>query len=351
MKVESTNEVPMTPRVELPTVSPAAKPEPGQGIDDLFLHFSQEVESSSRTLDKRKIGVRVPPVQALAQLYEQLGHPAQESFAAVVRRIRQKLLTQPSIDTLLELTGGDPARTFVVLKAVCGQAEADVRNSEADLARDAIAKLEIRFKGEIQAGLNIAMALHKKSGDPEELQALRALYYASVVTRQSLATMMHALLGIYSDDRFAHGLKMMSSALTADIAAHVSSVPTAMLRTLLTGLGKCGALSGVLCSCRELIQNLAIEMHAVSLLRRMLGYADTGIVTNEVMRLAEDMGGSTSKLVSLNALYKLFQKLPEALWPDSKSRQEALHNFLLVMDELARLEGIRPGFPNSTILA
>ena len=155
----------------------------------------------------------------------------------------------------------------------------------------------------------------------------------------------------YSDDRFAHGLKMMSSALTADIAAHVSSVPTAMLRTLLTGLGKCGALSGVLCSCRELIQNLAIEMHAVSLLRRMLGYADTGIVTNEVMRLAEDMGGSTSKLVSLNALYKLFQKLPEALWPDSKSRQEALHNFLLVMDELARLERIRPGFPNSTILA
>lgn len=130
MKVESTNEVPMTPRVELPTASPAAKPEPGQGVDDLSLHFSQEVESSSRTLDKRVIDVRVPPVQVLAQLYEQLGHPAQESFAAVVRRIRQKLLTQPSIDTLLELTGGDPARTFVVLKAVCGQAEADVRNSK-----------------------------------------------------------------------------------------------------------------------------------------------------------------------------------------------------------------------------
>ncbi|WP_073523861.1 TyeA family type III secretion system gatekeeper subunit [Pseudomonas fluorescens] len=351
MKVESTNEVPMTPRVELPTASLAAKPEPGQGIDDLYLHFGREVESSSRTLDKRKIGVRVPPVQAFSQLYEQLGHPAQESFAAAARRIRLQLLMQPSIDQLVEATGGDPARTFVVLKAVCEQAESDVRNSEADLARDAIAKLEIRFKGQIQAGLNIAMALHKAGGDPEERQALRTLYYASVVTRQSLATMMHALLGIYGDDRFAHGLNTMSSALTADIAAHVSSVPTAMLRTLLVGLRSCGALSGVLCSCRELVQNLAIELHAVSLLQRLLGYANTGIVTNEIMRLAEDMGTCTSKLVSLNALYKLFQKLPEALWPDSKSRQEALHNFLLVMDELARLEGIRPGFPNPTILA
>ena len=92
MKVESTNEVPMTPRVELPTASPAAKPEPGQGVDDLSLHFSQEVESSSRTLDKRVIDVRVPPVQVLAQLYEQLGHPAQESFAAVTHATQHRYI-------------------------------------------------------------------------------------------------------------------------------------------------------------------------------------------------------------------------------------------------------------------
>lgn len=226
-----------------------------------------------------------------------------------------------------------------------------MRSSEADLARDAIAKLEVRFKGQIQAGLNIAMALQTAGGDPQERQALRALYYASVVTRQSLATMMQALLGVYGDDRFAHGLNVMSSALTADIAAHVSSVPTAMLRTLLVGLRSCSALSGVLCSCRELVQNLATELHAVSLLQRLLGYTSTGIVTNEVMRLAEDMGAGTTTLVALNALYPLFLKLPLALWPDSQSRQEALHNFLLVMDELARLEGISPGFPNSSILA
>ncbi|MBJ2244754.1 type III secretion system gatekeeper subunit SctW [Pseudomonas haemolytica] len=351
MKVESANEVLTPPRLEPSTVNPVVKPEPGKGIDDLFLHFSQEVESSSRTLDKRKIGVRVPPVQAFAQLYEQLGHPAQESFAAVARRVRLQLLTQPSVEKLLESTGGDPARTFVVLKSVLEQADAEVRKSEANLARDAIAKLEIRFKGEIQAGLNIAVALQKAGGDPQERQALRALYYASVVTRQSLATMMQALLGVYGDDRFAHGLGVMSSALTADIAAHASSVPTAMLRTLLVGLRSCGALSGVLCSCRDLTQKLAIDLHAVSLLQRLLGYASTGIASNEVMRLAEDMGDNTPTLVSLNMLYPVFQCLPLALWPDSRSRQEALHNFLLVMDELARLEGRNPRFPDSSILA
>lgn len=350
MKVESTHEVPTPPRLELNTVSPVAKPEPSKGIDDLFLQFSQEVEPNSRTLDKRKLGVRVPPVQAFAQLYEQLGHPAQESFSAVSRRIRMQLLAQPSVEKLLESTGGDPARTFVVLKGVLEQAEAEARKSEAALARDAMAKLEVRFKGQIQAGLNIAVALQKAGGDPEERQALRALYYASVVTRQSLASMMQALLGVYGDDRFAHGLNVMSSALTADIASHVSSLPTAMLRTLLVGLRSCGALSAVLRNCRDLTQNLAIELHAVSLLQRLLGYASTGIASNEVMRLAEDMGGSASTLVSLNMLYPLFQSLPLALWPDNRSRQEALHSFLLVMDELARQEGKNPRFPGASIL-
>ena len=60
---------------------------------------------------------------------------------------------------LLDLADGDPARTFVVLKYVAAQADTEVRPSEAGLARDAIARLEARFKGQIQAGLNIAAAL------------------------------------------------------------------------------------------------------------------------------------------------------------------------------------------------
>lgn len=339
MKVESPNDVHSVQRLDPITVTPASTPAPAK-VDELVQLFSQEVELNSRALAQRSMGIRVPPTEHLAQLYDQLGHPAQASLAAVSRRIRMQLLQHPKVDTLLGLTGGDPALAFVVLKHVAAQADAEVRPSEAALARDAIAKLEIRFKGEIQAGLNIAATLQAASVDPQERQALRALYYASVVTRQSLATMMQALLGVYGSEQFGAGLKVMRKALTDDIAAQVSSVPTALLRTLLLGLQSCGQLSGVLASCQTLIRRLGVEHDPVNLLQRLLGYASSGIAPSEVLRLGEDVAGSTAprRLVALNALYPLVQQLPVPLWSDSRVRQEALHLFLVVMDELTQIE-------------
>lgn len=340
MKVESTNDVQTIPRLDQPAVIHAATPLEARGVDELAHVFSQEVAFNNLALSQRTLGVRVPPTEQLAQLYDQLGHPAQATLASISRRIRLQLLQRPSIDKLLELTGGDPARTFVVLKHVAAQADTEVRASEAALARDALARLEVRFKGQIHAGLNIAMALQAASGDPQERQALRALYYASVVTRQSLSTMMQALLGLYGAEQFSVGIRLMRGALADDIAAQVPSVPTALLRTLMLGLQSCGQLSGLLSNCQALIQRLRIEHDAVSLLQRLLGYASTGIAAAEVQLLADDLGRNAPPrhLVSLNAIYPVVQQLPQALWLDGRARQEALNSFLLVMDELARIE-------------
>ncbi len=338
MKVESINDVHSIQRLDQPTVAVAPTPTPK--IDEVAHIFSQEVEANNRVLTQRSLGVRVPPTEQLAQLYEQLGHPAQTTLSTISRQIRMQLLQLPTVDKLMDLTGGDPARAFVVLKHVAAQADSEVRPSEAALARDAIAKLEVRFQGEIQAGLNIAVALQAAGVDPQERQALRVLYYSSVVTRQSLATMMQALLGVYGGGEFSKGLNVMSKALADDIAAHVSSVPSALLRTLLLGLQSCGQLNAVLTNCNGVIQRLHIEQDAVGLLQRMLGYAGSGIAAAEVLRLTEDLGGRASprNLTILNALYPLIQTLPQAVWPDSRMRQDALHAFLVVMDELARIE-------------
>lgn len=375
MKVESANEMQPIRHLDQPGVTSVAKTEPAK-VDELAHLFMQEVSANNRTLNQRSLASPVPPAGQLAQLYDQLGHPAQTSLQAISLRIRTLLLQRPSVDKLLELTGGDPARAFVVLKHVADQADqadlpelpdspdtqvssaktaqanAAVRASEAALARDAITKLQARYKGEIQAGLNIAMALQAGGVDPQERQALRTLYYASVVKRQSLAMMMQALLGAYGREKFSAGLKVMRKALADDIAANVSSIPTPQLRTLMLGLQSCGQLNGALANCEALIERLSIEEDAVDLLQRMLGYASSGIAAAEVTRLSEDMGGGTSQrpLVTLNALYPLIQQLPLALWPDARVRQEALHFFLVVMDELARTEsgpaGVAGGLRN-----
>ncbi|WP_348748614.1 TyeA family type III secretion system gatekeeper subunit [Pseudomonas rhodesiae] len=338
MKVESKNDVQAPQRLDQPVLNPASVATPAKAADDLSFLFSQEVDANSRPLGERKMGLYIPPVEHMVQLYDQLGHPAQATMASIARRIRMQLLQKSTVEQLLELTGRDPARTFVVLKYVAALADSESRPAEAALARDAIARLEIRFKGEIQAGLNIASALQAAGIDPQERQALRTLYYASVVARQSLATMMQALLGVYGGERFHDGLKIMRKALADDIAALVSSSPTAVLRTLLLGLQSCGQLSGVLAGCRTLIERLGLRHDAVDLLQRLLGYAGSGIGTSEFLRLGNDLGGGVTlqQLVALNALYPLLQQIPLALWPDSQTRHETLHVLLVVIGELDR---------------
>ena len=338
MKVESRNDVQTVQSSDQPVINTGSVPAPAKGVDELAHLFNQEVELNKLPLAHRQMGVRVPAAEKLAELYDQLGHPAQASMAAVSRRLRMHLLQSASVEKLLDIAGGDPARAFVVLKHLANEADTEIRKSEAALARSAIAKLEARFKGQIQAGLNIAVALQAACADAEERQALRALYYASVVTRQSLATMMQALLGVYGGDRFQDGLTVMRKALADDIAALVSSMPTPMLRTLLVGLRSCGQLSAVLAGCVACKQRLCMEDEAVTLLQRLLGYAGGGIASAEALRLASELGGGPTQqqLVCLNALYPLFQQLPLAVWPDSRARQEALHVLLVVLDELHR---------------
>ncbi|QLG91329.1 type III secretion system gatekeeper subunit SctW [Pseudomonas yamanorum] len=355
MKVDPHFDVQKNQRLDQPVpartdTEPVSRTTTGSAADDLAALFSQEVDLNSKGLSRRQLGTRVTPVEQLSQLYEQLGHPAQATLATMVRNVRVQLLLKPNQEKLLELTGNDPARAYVVLKAVAAEAQTYVRTAEAALARDALAKLEIRFKPHIQAGLNIALALQAGSDDPELRQAVRSLYYASVVTRQSLSAMMHALLGLFGGQDFHQGLKLMRRALADDIAAHAPSVPSAQLRTLLLGLRSCGQLGSVLSDCRQLIERLvalhpAVDRDAVALVQRFLGYASTGIASAEVQRLGRELGGDDSlgQLISLNAIYPLLKSLPMALWRDSKGHQEALHNVKLVMDEYTLIErGTRP---------
>ncbi|NIL20231.1 type III secretion system gatekeeper subunit SctW [Pseudomonas sp. AN3A02] len=319
--------------------------------DDLGSLFNQEVELNSRALGRRQIGLRVMPVEQLAQLYEQLGHPAQATLATVARNVRVQLLVNSSVEKFLEITGNDPARAYVVLQQVAAQADAEVRSNEAKLAREALVKLEMRFKPQIQAGLNTALALQASSDDPQLRQAVRGVYYASVVTRQSLATMLQALLGLFGGDDFGLGLKLMRRALADDIAALTPSIASAKLLTLLVGLRGCDQLGGILCNCRDLIERLAltypdVTRDAVALLQRLLAYSNTGIAAAEIQRLANELGGADvlNQVISLNSVYPVLKSLPLAVWRDTRGREECLNSFLLVMDEYARTErGARQG--------
>lgn len=324
-------------------------------MEEVGMLFSQQVERTSKSLEQRQFSasrthLRVQQVQGIEQLellYEQLGHPGQKSLVQLVLQARMQLAQQPTLDDLLASTGGDPARAHVVLQYAAAQADAEGRKQEADRARAYQAQLNEAFYEQIQAAHNIARVLCAATDDAGLRQAVRELYYASVVLRQSLASMMQGLLGMFGDADFSSGLDMMRKALADDVASPLSSIPAGKLRTLLLGLQTCGQLSSVLQQCRDLIYRLmpthpSLEHDAVTLLQRLLGYASSGIAPNEINRLGQELGGDdpTAQLVSLNVLYPVLQRLPQALWPDDKVREEALYFFVRIMNERTRIEGL-----------
>jgi len=81
---------------------------------------------------------------------------------------------------------------------------------------------------------------------------------------------------------------------------------------------------------------LAIEHDPVGLLQRLLAYAGSGIESEEMLRLANDLGGASflRQLAVLKELYPVFQGMPLAWWSESDLRTQALARFVLVMDGL-----------------
>lgn len=345
------------PNLEVQTPAPLNQPAPARiegGLpvpinapvaDDLSVLFTQEVEFNGRALGQRQLGLRAPAAEQLTQLYDQLGHPAQTTMATVARNVRVQLLVGAKVGKLMDITGNDPARAYVVLKHVALQADAEGRTAEASLARSSLVDLEAHYKPQIQAGLNTALALQAGSDDPQLRQAVRSLYYTSVVTTQSLATIMQSLLGLFGGGDFESGLKLIRRALADDIAAQTSSVDRGQLRTLLLGLNDCSRLSGVLARCKDLIGKFLLlypelPLDAVGLLQRLLGYAASGLAPHEIKHLARDLGGDqwAHQLQSLSTFFPELNALPLAWWCDARRREEALNSYKQVLLEYATQE-------------
>ena len=335
--------------VQMQTLQASAQ----SAAEEVGMLFSQKVESSSKELSQKKLRTldtqvqKIQGIQQLNELYERLGHPGQVSLGQLARQVRLELMTKPGVESLLALTGDDPARTSVVLQYVTTQARTQGLERETVLAQGAQALLQARYPRQIQAGLNIALALQTAAGDAALRQAVRTLYYSSVVLKQSLVNITQALLGLFGEEGVNDGLRMMGCALADDIAAHRPSVSTIKLRTLLIGLQGCTQLSSILHSCRLFIERLSsrerqAELSAVALLQRLLGYASTGIDSEEVQSLSRELGGESlsSQLVLLNQVYPLIQRLPLTLWDAPNSRQDALQSFLSLMGEHTQAEGI-----------
>ena len=110
--------------------------------------FSHHVERNTKALSQRRIRnarsevgqVRVETREQLEEWYDQLGHPGKQSLGAMAAQAGVLLSGQPVLEELVQSTGGDPARTDLILKQAVtpdeGERTALIEEIQAKVAED-----------------------------------------------------------------------------------------------------------------------------------------------------------------------------------------------------------------------
>ncbi|AMG56672.1 type III secretion system gatekeeper subunit SctW [Pantoea vagans] len=326
-------------------------------MEEVSMTFAEHVERKSKALNQRKVvaqpGSRamqhIERIEKLDELMKLLEHPQHAQLETLNQKMQALLSRSPSphLDVLLDAAGDDPVRCDVMLRHTMLQAQL-TQNTE--LAARALQSLELLHKekgAEVSAGLNTASAIATFSTDPKQKQAMRQLYYKTIVHLQSGHAMLDALLNSVGSVHFRQGLRTLQRALSDDIAAHSSSIPRGALQKIIASLQDAGNISQTLTASKILLARLAgklpdISFSPLELTRRLLNLSGNGAYLRDLQNLSRDVAGQHPhhQVLFLSGLVPLVYHLPLGLWRDekSKNRQMALNLLRTVISEYAAHE-------------
>lgn len=313
-------------------------------MEEVSMTFAEQMERKSKLLNQRRVisqpgsrlRLQIERIEKLDELLQLLDHPHQERLETQTQRMRALLLgnVSPGLDELLQAAGDDPTRCDVLLRHVLQHAQ---HTQNSDLENHALYGLELLHKEkgpEVCAGLNTASAIAGFSTDPEQKQAIRQLYYQTIVHLQSGNAMLDELLGKFGVVNFTQGLRTLQRALTDDIAARSTSIPRRALQKILSSLQDASNISQTLTTSKQLLERLAsklpaVNLNAMDLTRRLLNLSGNGAYLRDLQDLAQDVSGQQPQhqLLFFSGLVPLVQNLPQGLWKDDqvKNRQMALN--------------------------
>ena len=344
-----------------PAATSAAARQPASPLEDsmeeVSMTFAEQVERKSKALNQRRVVAQpasramqhIERIEKLNELLRLLDHPQHARLEALNQKMQTLLLQHlsPDLGTLLQAAGDDAARCDVLLRHTLLQAQ-HTRNSElATRATQWLQQLHQEKGAEVSAGINTASAIASFTTNPAQKQAMRQLYYQTIVHLQSGHAMLDALLNHVDSVHFTQGLRTLQRALADDIAARHSSIAPRALQKILSSLQDAGNLSQTLSASKILLQRLAarlpdVHFSPLELTRRLLNLSGNGVYLRDLQNLSRDVAGQhpPHQLLFLSGLLPLVAQLPLSLWRDdkSKNRQMALNLLRTAIGEYAATE-------------
>lgn len=309
-------------------------------MEEIGAAFSEKMERKQKAQERRN-ALRnqlrgkhaLSKVGELNELFSLLDGGDEQHALEQMEWLRNALRQNPppDSDTLLEKTGGDPARTALLLRMLGEQAEDEGDGELAARAGAQLEKLEQTHGQTIRAGNNTASAIAGYTSDPQRKQSLRNLYYDGIVHQQSAPMMLDMLLELIGSRHLLPTLRTLQRALADDIAALAPSISVITLGRIHRGLRDAAGISQTLSDSNTFLQRMrsklpAVAMNGLTLARRMLQISHNGAYQSDFTGLAEEIVGQSKQHLPLffSSLFPLLHGVPASLWPAQENRNNAL---------------------------
>lgn len=323
-------------------------------MEEIGAMFSEKMERKQKAQQRRN-ALRnqlrgkhaISKVGELNQLFELLDGGDEQQALEQMEWLRNALrqTPPPDSDTLLDHTGGDPARTALLLRMLGQQAEETGDGELAALAGAQLDKLQKSHGHTIRAGNNTAAAIAGYTSDPQRKQSLRNLYYDSIVHQQSAMMMLDMLLELIDSRNLLPTLRTLQRALADDIAALAPSISVNTLGRIHRGLRDAARISQTLTESSLFLQRMqsklpAVAMNALTLARRVLHISHNGAYQSDFTQLSQEIVGEHKQHLPLffSALFPLVHGLPASLWPEPDNRINALKLLRGMISDVAKTE-------------
>ncbi|WP_213989496.1 TyeA family type III secretion system gatekeeper subunit [Sodalis sp. dw_96] len=338
-------------------------------LEEIGAMFSEKVEGHAKSLGRSQLQRgswrgrgAVEKIEHLSELYQLLESQQQARLEAQLSAIRSALQRSSSdptdpitVERLIEAADHDAARCNLLLRMTLHKAENSGDELTAAAASHGLDVLLHERGEEVRAGMNTAGAIAGFTGDPQEKQALRNLYYQTIHDYQPQPQPHTSAYGIfdmllaYIKDRGQHYfttvLRTFQRALADDIAALAPSITLGALRLIQAGLNKAGQLSHTLAASAQLLERLDGKLplqpvSGVDLTRRLIHISHNGVYSRDLFDLGKDTVGDNPRHLALffSGLHPVVYQMPAALWQDAKNRTTALTLLRAMITHLAARE-------------
>lgn len=310
--------------------------------EELTFQFSATMERkmksiSSRSFQPHLANERITQIEKLRSLYELLDNEFnQQNLKLQAKQIYQHASRGAEINLS---DSSIPAASYIILKEAHSLAVSNDDVKAQEVIESRLAQLEKKDGRKIDAGLNTAKHLQSSFKDSSKRDAMRHIYYQSILGSSTMAGLMHSLLDTFGDKDLSGSIDVLTKAVLEDMNAMRPSSSRDHLSLKLKDLNGMNCARSLINDCKAFIGHIknkknVADSEAIGLTKNVLTMTSGSIFSNDLHRIANEFvgGDAEQKLIFMNALYPFMKSLPKALWSNDKSRTNGLDTMLAHME-------------------